>query len=157
TGYPTQKPLQLLERIIALSTNEGACVLDPFCGSGTTLVAAQALNRSAIGIDISDQAVELTRKRLHEPTRSQSRLLEVGRESYRNADAVALAMLQGIEYVPVQRNNGIDALLKLEFEGGPVPVRVQRPGETLLDAAQKLSIASVGKGAKLMFVVALAR
>lgn len=157
TGYPTQKPLLLLERIIGLATNEGDCVLDPFCGSGTTLVAAQSLNRAAIGIDVSEEAVELTKKRLDDPARSQSRLLEVGREAYRNADDTALAMLQGLEYVPVQRNNGIDAILKQEFNGGLVMVRVQRPGETLLDAAQKLSKASAGKGAKVMFVVVLAR
>ena len=123
TGYPTQKPLQLLERIIGLATNEGDCVLDPFCGSGTTLVAAQALNRAGIGIDRSADAVELTKKRLDESVRSTSRVLEVGREAYRNADEAALAMLQGMAFVPVQRNNGIDAILKQEFDGGPVTVR----------------------------------
>lgn len=157
SGYPTQKPLLLLERILSLASNEGDCVLDPFCGSGTTLVAAQSLDRAAIGIDISQDAVELTRTRLRDPARSRSRLMEVGRAAYRNADDGALAMLQGLEYVPVQRNNGIDALLKQEFDGGPVTIRVQRSGETLVDAAHKLSKASVGKGAKLMFVVALAR
>jgi site-specific DNA-methyltransferase (adenine-specific) len=157
TGYPTQKPLLLLERIISLATTEGDCVLDPFCGSGTTLVAAQSLHRTAIGIDVSEDAVALTKKRLDDSVRSTSRLLEVGRDAYRNADDTALAMLQGLEYVPVQRNNGIDAILKQEFDGGPVPIRVQRCGETLLDAASKLSRASAGKGAKLMFVVALAR
>jgi site-specific DNA-methyltransferase (adenine-specific) len=157
TGYPTQKPLLLLERIISLACNEGDRVLDPFCGSGTTLVAAQSLHRSAIGIDISADAVELSKKRLDDPTRSNSRLLEVGREAYRNADQAVLAMLQGLEYVPIQRNNGIDAILKQEVHAGPVTVRIQRPGETLLDAAQKLAKASAGKGAKLMFVVALAR
>ncbi len=157
TGYPTQKPLLLLERIINLTTNEGDCVLDPFCGSGTTLVAAQSLRRTAIGIDLSEDAVALTKRRLSEPVRSNSRLLEVGRDAYRNADESVLAMLQGLEYVPVQRNNGIDAILKQEYDGGPVPIRVQRVGETLLDAALKLSRASAGKGAKLMFVVALAR
>ncbi len=157
TGYPTQKPLPLLERIIALGTNEGDCVLDPFCGSGTSLVAAQSLNRAAIGIDVSEDAVALTKRRLDDPTRSHSRLLQIGREAYRNADDGALAMLQGLEYVPVQRNAGIDAILKQEFEGGPVTVRVQRPGETLFDAAQKLSHASAGKGAKLMFVVVQSR
>jgi site-specific DNA-methyltransferase (adenine-specific) len=157
TGYPTQKPLPLLERVILLATNEGDSVLDPFCGSGTTLVAARSLNRTAIGIDLSADAVELTRKRLEDPTRSQSRLLMVGREAYRNADHNALAMLHGLEFTPVQRNSGIDAILKQEFEGGPVTVRVQRPGETLLDAARKLSNASLSKGARLMFVVAISR
>ena len=157
TGYPTQKPLLLLERIINLVTNVGDCVIDPFCGSGTTLVAAQSLGRVAIGIDVSEEAVSLSKKRLSESVRSSSRLLEVGREAYRNADEMALAMLRGLDFVPVQRNHGIDAILKQEFDGGPVPIRVQRVGETLLDAARKLSKASAGKGAKLMFVVALAR
>lgn len=157
TGYPTQKPLLLLERIINLTTNEGDCVIDPFCGSGTTLVAAQSLGRAAVGIDVSEEAISLSKRRLSDSIRSSSRLLEVGREAYRNADEMVLAMLQGLEYVPVQRNNGIDAILKQEFDGGPVPIRVQRVGETLLDAAMKLSRASAGKGAKLKFVVALAR
>ncbi len=157
TGYPTQKPLLLLERIISLATNEGDRILDPFCGSGTTLVAAQSLNRAALGIDVSEDAVVLTKKRLNNPARSHSRLLEAGREAYRNADDAALAMLHGLEYVPVQRNSGIDAILKEEFNGGPVTVRVQRRGETLLEAAQKLSKASSSKGTKLMFVIALER
>lgn len=157
TGYPTQKPLLLLERIISLTTNEGDRVLDPFCGSGTTLVAAQALRRTAVGIDVSEDAVALTKRRLTESIRSNSRLLEVGREAYRNANETALAMLQGLDFVPVQRNNGMDAILKQEFDDGPVPIRVQRPGETLLEAAFKLSNASAGKGAKVMFVVTLAR
>ena len=155
SGYPTQKPLLLLERIIALATNEGDCILDPFCGSGTTLVAAQALGRLAIGIDSSKDAVALARKRLQDATRSRSRLVELGREAYRNSDGGVLSVLQGVDYVPVQRNAGIDAILKQDFEGGPVPVRIQRPGETPLDAAQKLAKASAGKGAKVMFLVVL--
>jgi len=157
TGYPTQKPLLLLERIITLASNEGDCILDPFCGSGTSLVAAQLLNRNAVGIDLSEDAVEMTRKRLRELTVSQSRLLDLGREAYRNADETALAVLQGVEFVPVQRNSGIDAILKQDFDGGPVTIRVQRSGETLLETARMLSKASVSKGAKLMFVIAFAR
>ena len=53
TGYPTQKPIELLERIIKISTDEDDLVLDPFMGSGTTLVAAKLLNRKFIGIDKS--------------------------------------------------------------------------------------------------------
>jgi site-specific DNA-methyltransferase (adenine-specific) len=63
-GYPTQKPLALLERIILASSNEHDIILDPFCGSGTTLVAAQKLNRRWIGIDSSDQAIEMVDRRL---------------------------------------------------------------------------------------------
>jgi len=63
-GYETQKPLALLERIIKASSNEGDIVLDPFCGCGTALVAAQKLNRRWIGIDITHLAVALMRNRL---------------------------------------------------------------------------------------------
>ncbi len=65
TGYPTQKPLKLLERIINASSNEGDIVLDPFCGSGTTLEAAQKLNRQWIGIDISTTAEALIKQRVN--------------------------------------------------------------------------------------------
>ena len=64
TGYPTQKPLALLDRIIKASSNEGDMVLDPFCGCATTCVAAQNLHRNWIGIDVSNKAVELVTERL---------------------------------------------------------------------------------------------
>ncbi len=64
TGYPTQKPIALLERIIQASSNEGDIVLDPFCGCATTCVAAELLNRKWIGVDISVKAHELVQKRL---------------------------------------------------------------------------------------------
>ena len=64
TGYPTQKPLALLERIIKASSNEGDVILDPFCGCATTCIAAEKLNRQWIGIDISVKAYDLVRKRL---------------------------------------------------------------------------------------------
>lgn len=63
-GYPTQKPLALLERIIRASSKKGNIVLDPFCGCGTTLIAAENLARKWIGIDISRDAIEITEKRL---------------------------------------------------------------------------------------------
>jgi len=63
-GYETQKPLALLERIIKASSNEGDIVLDPFCGCGTALVAAQKLNRHWIGIDITHLAIRVMSKRL---------------------------------------------------------------------------------------------
>jgi len=63
-GYPTQKPLALLERIVEASSNEGDVVLDPFCGCGTAVHAAQKLNRAWIGIDITHLAISLIEKRL---------------------------------------------------------------------------------------------
>ena len=64
TGYPTQKPLSLLHRIIKASSNENDIVLDPFCGCATTCVAAQQLRRKWIGIDIEKQAVGILVDRL---------------------------------------------------------------------------------------------
>ncbi len=66
TGYPTQKPLALLKRIIKASSKEGDVVFDPFCGCATTCVAAQQLQRKWIGIDIEAQAAELLVQRLSE-------------------------------------------------------------------------------------------
>ena len=63
-GYPTQKPIALLERIIKASSNQGDLILDPFCGCATTCVAAERLQRHWIGIDISPKAVDLVRVRL---------------------------------------------------------------------------------------------
>jgi hypothetical protein len=63
-GYPTQKPLALLERIMKCSSNKGDLVLDPFCGCGTTIDAAQKLGRRWIGIDITHLAINLIRHRL---------------------------------------------------------------------------------------------
>jgi len=64
TGYPTQKPIKLLERIISASSNEGDLLLDPFCGSGTSLTVAQKLGRRYIGIDQSAEAVRISEERL---------------------------------------------------------------------------------------------
>jgi len=64
--HPTQKPLKLLERILLASTNEGDVVLDPFNGSGSTGIAALRLGRKYIGIEISEEYLDLTIKRLED-------------------------------------------------------------------------------------------
>ena len=74
TGYPTQKPLKLLGRIIKASSNEGDIVLDPMCGSGTTLVAAKKLGRKYLGIDINPQALTIASNRLNKVQTGQKRL-----------------------------------------------------------------------------------
>lgn len=63
-GYPTQKPLKLLERIIKANSDPGDMVLDPFCGCATALVAAETLHRRWAGIDLSPLAVKLVGERL---------------------------------------------------------------------------------------------
>ena len=63
TGYNTQKPLALYQRIIQLSSNKEDLVLDPFCGSGTTLNASQSLNRNWIGIDKNPNTVDYIKNR----------------------------------------------------------------------------------------------
>ncbi len=76
TGYPTQKPLALLERIIKASSNEGDIVLDPFCGCATTCIAAEKLNRQWIGIDVSVIAYELVQDRLKNEVANPDNLLQ---------------------------------------------------------------------------------
>jgi len=63
-GYPTQKPVALLERIIQASSNEGDVVMDPFCGCGTAIAAAEKLGRNWIGIDVTHLAISLIKKRI---------------------------------------------------------------------------------------------
>jgi len=67
TGHPSQKPLELITKLILCSTNPGDLVLDPFLGSGTTAVAAQRLGRRWIGIEFAPEYVEMARRRLKEP------------------------------------------------------------------------------------------
>jgi site-specific DNA-methyltransferase (adenine-specific) len=153
-GYPTQKPILLMERIIQISTDVGDTILDPFCGSGTTLLAAELLNRNCVGIDISSEAVKLTKERLENPVKSKSNLMKVGREAYRVADEDALSHLKGLDFVPVQRNQGIDAFLKTGLDSGAIPVRVQRAGESLIDAASVLHKAAKTKEVLAMILIA---
>jgi len=137
-GYPTQKPLLLLERIIKLTSKPGDVVLDPFCGSGTTCVAAKMLDRNYIGIDKSSSAVELSQTRINNPIKTESKLLKNGRSSYINADKEALALLKGIDFNPVHRNKGIDAIVVETYKNTPVLIRIQKKNETLAEAASYL-------------------
>jgi len=152
-GYPTQKPVLLLNQIINISTDLGDLVLDPFCGSGTTCVAAKSLNRNYIGIDISADAVELAKLRLEEMIISDSNLLNKGAGDYLEKTEKELAILQNINAFPVQRNSGIDGFLKEHYEGLPVPIKIQNKYETLEDAIERLEKASVGKNYSMKIVI----
>lgn len=137
-GYPTQKPILLLERIIKLTSDEGDIVLDPFCGSGTTLVAAKLLNRKFIGIDKDEEAIKLAKSRIDNPIKTESNLLKNGKDSYINQNQAILDILNKLDITPVQRNKGIDGFLKLGKFIKPIPVKVQRINETLEESIQLL-------------------
>lgn len=152
-GYPTQKPLLLIERIIELASEKGDLILDPFCGSGTTCVAAKLLDRKYIGIDKSKDAVELSLSRIENPVKTNSNLLKNGRQSYINVNNEALGLLGGVKYNPVQRNKGIDAILVETYKNAPVLVRVQRENETIAEAALYLIKAKETKKSKKVILI----
>jgi site-specific DNA-methyltransferase (adenine-specific) len=145
TGYPTQKPVLLLNQIITIASNEGDIILDPFCGSGTTCVSAKSLKRNYIGIDISADAVCLAQKRLEEMIITESALLQKGMEEYSQKTEKEMAILENLSAFPVQRNAGIDGFLKEHVEGKPVPIKIQNDLETLEDAIEKMEKATLGK------------
>ncbi len=153
TGYPTQKPVLLLNQILNIVTVEGDLVVDPFCGSGTSCVSAKSLKRQFIGIDISKDAVELANSRLEEMVISESNLLNKGTNEYQEKTEKELAILQNINAFPVQRNSGIDGFLKDHFEGMPVPVKIQGEYESIEDAIEKLEKASYGKDYKMKILI----
>ena len=127
-GYPTQKPQGLLERIITASSNEGDLVLDPFCGCGTTIAAAQKLNRQWIGIDITFLAMTLMKQRLRDAFGDSAQFKVVG-EPVSVPDAAALAASDQYQFQwwalglvgarPVEGKKGADKGIdgKIVFQG----------------------------------------
>lgn len=151
TGYPTQKPIELLENIIQISTDEGDIVLDPFCGSGTTLVAAKMMNRYFIGIDKNSSAIKLCNQRLDTPVKTVSKLLKVGVDAYKTKTNEELAILNMLECDVVQRNKGIDGILKKFYLDAPVAVKIQKSCESFSEAIHLLD--NAGKRKKCSFTV----
>ena len=151
TGYPTQKPIALLEKIIEISTNENDFILDPFCGSGTALIAAKLMNRNYIGIDINKNAIEMSKSRLENPIKSESILLKKGINTFNNKTDMERGILNSLDCHIVQRNKGIDAFLKKHYLGFPVAIKVQKEHENF-DEAVKLLI-NAGNKKQCSFLV----
>jgi len=117
-GYPTQKPKALLERIINASSNEGDLVLDPFCGCGTTIAAAQKLKRRWIGIDITHLAISLMKHRLQDTFGNEAKYKVIG-EPVSLPDAQDLAQQDPYQFQwwalglvharPVEQKKGADS------------------------------------------------
>jgi len=130
-GYPTQKPEALLERIIQASSNAGDVVLDPFCGCGTAVVAAQSLGRRGIGIDITHLAINLMKRRLADTFGTEAHYQVVG-EPTSLPDAEALAQQDKYQFQwwalglvgarPAEQkkgsDKGIDGSIKFHDEAG---------------------------------------
>lgn len=152
-GYPTQKPVILLEQIIKLVTDEGDIVVDPFAGSGTTLVAAKILNRKYLGMDISSDAVLIAEKRLETLIKTDSFLLKKGKAAYQNLSENQLAILKSINAMPVQRNSGMDGILSEYLDEKPVSVKIQKEEETLDEAINKLIKSSRTKKCEYMILI----
>jgi hypothetical protein len=120
-GYPTQKPLKLLEKIISSGTRQGDLVLDAFCGCGTTMEAAQLLNRRWIGIDISQSAIRVVQNRLkkvgappatvHNMVNSEQELAEL---SWQEFQTWAVDAVQGRHSPRKIADMGIDGFTFLE-------------------------------------------
>ncbi len=127
-GYPTQKPVALLERIICASSNEGDVVLDPFCGCGTTVAAAQKLGRRWLGIDITHLAITLMKERLKDTFGTTAKFKVVG-EPVSVPDAKSLAAADPYQFQwwalglvgarPVEGKKGADKGIdgKIVFQG----------------------------------------
>lgn len=153
-GYPTQKPIELLERIVTIATNEGDLILDPFCGSGTTLVAAKLLHRKYIGIDISKEAVELSQSRLDAPVKSTSILLQKGVDAYKTKTEEELFILKHFDCDIVQRNKGIDALLRKHYLDAPVAIKIKKESESISESIRLLSAAGIKKKCSFTILIA---
>lgn len=127
-GYPTQKPEALMMRIIQASSNPGDIVLDPFCGCGTTIAAAQKIDRQWIGIDITHLAVTLIKRRLNDSFQGSAKFDVLG-EPVSVPDAQRLAETDPYQFQwwalglvgarPVEQKKGADKGIdgRIIFEG----------------------------------------
>jgi len=128
TGYPTQKPLALLERIILASSNIGDTVLDPFCGCGTAIIAAQRHGRQWIGIDISKDAYNVSKGRYHQLSletqieQPESRYIERNLSEVKKIDSHAFEAWVNEFYKAsrLSKDKGVDGITK---DGIPIQTK----------------------------------
>ena len=142
-GYPTQKPVELLKRIIQISCKENDLILDPFCGSGSLGIAAKIMSCSYIGTDINQDAIEICKKRINNFFISKSKVLDGDYSSFNNLETEIKNFIIDIHGIPVERNKGLDGIFSSAL--GLIGIKFQRPNESLSEAAKLLKKASYEK------------
>lgn len=142
-GYPTQKPIELLKRIIQISCSEGDLILDPFCGSGSLGIAALVTKCSYIGIDCNEEAVNICNSRIDDYYISSSEVLNGDYSSFNNLEKEIRDFLNEINAVPIERNKGLDGIFS--SNEGLVGIRFQRSKESLAETISLIRKSSYEK------------
>jgi site-specific DNA-methyltransferase (adenine-specific) len=143
TGYPTQKPIELMNRIIKISCSKGDLILDPFCGSGSMGVSAHINNCRYIGVDNNKEAINLCNRRINEYYVSDSAVKDGNYMNFYNLDKKIKDMLISFNAIPVERNRGIDGILSTPK--GIMGIRFQRQNETVGEIIELINNASKNK------------
>jgi site-specific DNA-methyltransferase (adenine-specific) len=169
-GYPTQKPEALIERFILASTNEGDVVLDPFCGCGTAVHAAQKLGRQWIGIDVTHLAIHLIEKRLndafpgiayevHGTPRDLASAQDLARRDKHQFELWALAQVDAVPWKGGRKgpDGGIDGIIYFKPDGKRTEkaiVEVKGGGTTVKDIGRLAQVMEREKAPLGVFITA---
>jgi site-specific DNA-methyltransferase (adenine-specific) len=143
TGYPTQKPIELMDRIINISCDEGDFILDPFCGSGSMGIAASINNCSYLGIDKNEEAIKLCNKRKNDYHISQSAVKNGDYKNFYNLDNFIKYYILSIQALPVERNRGLDGIYS--SAEGLIGIRFQRNNESVSEVISLMEKAAEEK------------
>jgi site-specific DNA-methyltransferase (adenine-specific) len=151
TGYPTQKPIELMNRIIQISCSKGDLIFDPFCGSGSMGISANLNKCKYIGIDNNEDAIKLCNKRINEYYVSASAVKNGNYTDFYNLDKEIKNLLISLNAIPVERNKGIDGILSTQ--NGIIGIRIQRQNETIEKVINLLNNASKNKKFIKKFII----
>ncbi|MDR1100209.1 MAG: site-specific DNA-methyltransferase [Treponema sp.] len=143
TGYPTQKPIELMDRIIKVSCDENDFILDPFCGSGSMGIAAYVNSCKYLGIDKNSNAIKMCDRRKKDYHISQSAVKDGNYHDFYNLDNEIKQMLISINAVPIERNKGLDGIYS--SADGLIGIRFQRENESISETIDLIKQASRSK------------
>ena len=151
TGYPTQKPIELMDRIIKVACNKGDAILDPFCGSGSMGIAAYINNCKYLGIDKNVAAIELCNKRKKNYHVSKSAVKDGKYQQFHNLDNEIKEFIISINAIPVERNKGLDGIYS--SADGLTGIRFQRKDESISELIALMQKAAEEKPIRKKIVI----